>query len=168
METNKIISDSSPLINLAKIDKLELLENLFGKIIIPSAVYNEVINDSQQKNGSAEIIELIENKIVQIKQVDNINLVKALRRDLDYGEAEVIALALEIDADLVLIDETDARRVAETYSLKMTGFIGILIKAYHKGLITNFKYTLDLAIKRGFWINRNFYKSILNNMKIHP
>lgn len=161
MEKAKIVSNSSPLIILSKINYLHLLEKLFGEIIIPKAVYNEVIQDSKSKKGSKEILELINSGTIQIKQVKNINLVKSFRRDLDYGEAEVIALALEINAGLVLIDETDARNIADIYHLAKTGFIGILIKAHKKGLISNIQSILDLAINEGFWINRKLYHKLL-------
>ncbi|MBI4646917.1 MAG: DUF3368 domain-containing protein, partial [Bacteroidia bacterium] len=157
MPNHKIIFNSSPLINLSKIDKLDLIEKLYSKIIIPNAVYEEVVVNAKHKDEIEEINKLIERKIINIKEVKDKYLVKAFRKDLDYGESEVIALALELKADLIVVDETDARRIAEIYEINKTGFIGILLKAHKTGLIHNFKILLDTTIKKGFWINRNLY-----------
>ena len=165
MEKSKIIFNSSPLINLSKIEKLELVEKLFGKIIIPEAVFNELIKDASSKKGSREIKDLINKGVVEVRKVEDENIIKSFRKDLDHGEAEVITLALEINADLIIIDEIEARRVAEIYNLKKTGFIGLLIKAYNKKYIDNFKELLDLAIQKGFWINKNLYKNIINKFE---
>ena len=163
MGQNKVICNSSPLINLSKVGKLSILQKLFRTIIIPVAVYNELINDVAEKEGSNEIAELIKNKVIIIKEVNDKNLVKALRNDLDYGESEVIALALEIGADLLIIDELDARKKAELYNLPKTGFIGLLIKAHSLKYIDNFIELLDIAIEKGFWINRKLYQRIIND-----
>ncbi len=159
----KVICNSSPLINLSKINKLDILKKLFKTIIIPVAVYNELVNDVVEKKGQNKIAKLIEEKTIVVKEVSDKNLVKALREDLDYGESEVIALALEIGADLVILDELDARKKAELYNLQKTGFIGLLIKAHSLKYIGNFIELLDDAIEKGFWINRKLYQRIKND-----
>ncbi len=68
---------------------------------------------------------------------------------LDYGESEVLALALEIGADMVIVDEVDARRIAELHSIKKIGFLGLLVKTKKQRLIENVKDVLDAAISRG-------------------
>ena len=70
-------------------------------------------------------------------------MLQLLRRDLDDGESEVIALAVEQRADLVLLDESDARRTADLYSLSKTGIIGLLIRAKQEGHIDSLKVELD-------------------------
>ncbi len=122
-----IICNSSPIINLSKVHKLDILKKLFDSVIIPVAVYNELIKDTEEKEGHSEIVKLIENKVIVIRKVKDVNLVKALRNDLDYGESEVIALALEIGAHLLILDELEARKKAELYDLPKTGFVGLLI-----------------------------------------
>jgi len=91
----------------------------------------------------------------------NKHLVTALKKDLDHGEAEVIALALEQEHNLILLDETEARKIASFYDLRYTGFIGVLLKAYKSGLINDFKSELDKAIRLGFYINHKLYQRLI-------
>lgn len=117
-----VISNSSPLINLSKLNRLDLLQNLYNKVIIPSGVYQEVVVEAFGRPGSIEIQKLCDNGQILIKEVNNTNLVSALNKDLDKGEAEVIALALETEHNLLLLDETEARKMVSSYNLKFTGF----------------------------------------------
>lgn len=166
MEKNKedvvVVFNSSPIINLSKINCLYLIDNIYGKILIPEAVYDEVIVMGRNKDHVKEIDELVRSGIIEKVAVKNQELVKAFRKDLDYGESEVLALALQLDADLVVIDETDARNIAKIYDLNITGFIGILIKAYQLGIINSVIHYLDLAIENGFRINNKLYEYISN------
>lgn len=150
MDLVKVVSNSSPLINLSKINKLDLLEKLYGKILIPNAVYEELILKGEFQEDIEKISYLIKRNIIEIKNVKDSHFVKALRKDLDRGESEVIALAIEENASLVIIDEVDARRIAEFHELNKTGFIGILLKAKKNGYIDDVIRLLDLAIERGF------------------
>jgi len=93
-------------------------------VVIPTAVYNELIFQGARKKGVSEIEDLISRQVIVVKEVTDESLVKALNKDLDLGESEAIVLALSINADLIIIDEADARRLAEIYKLKKTGFSG--------------------------------------------
>ena len=155
----KVICTSSPLINLSNIDRLDLLESLYKQVIIPKAVYDEIIIKGKQ--DSQKLSKLITGEILRVQKVLNTSLIKALNKDLDYGESEVIALALEIKSDLIIIDETDARRIASMYVLNKTGFIGILIKAKYQGHLNLVKPYLDLAVNKGFRIHKNLYNQVL-------
>ncbi|OQX73469.1 MAG: hypothetical protein B6D61_12475 [Bacteroidetes bacterium 4484_249] len=165
MENRIAVCNSSPIINLSKIHKLGLLKLLFRKVIIPNAVYDELFGNTEYINGSNEIKELIEDGTIEVKSVADINLVKVLRDELDYGESEVIALALEEKADIVIIDELEARKKAELFNLKKTGFIGLLIKAHKLNYIGDFIELLDIAIDKGFWINKNLYNRICKDFE---
>jgi len=79
---------------------------------------------------------------IEVKQTKDKNLIKLLESHLDYGESEAIALALEIDADLILLDDLDARETARIYDLQITGTIGILLRAKFEGKIVSLKDTL--------------------------
>jgi len=90
------------------------------------------------------------------------SLIQLLKRDLDDGEAEAIALAIEQHADLILLDESEARRIAELYHLLKTGAVGILIKAKQLGLIKTLRNELDQLRKGGgFWISEELYHRAL-------
>ena len=157
-KTNKIvIFNSSPLINLSKIKSLDLIEKIYEQVIIPEAVNEEVVISGKSKENVEKIVKLIEKEILEVVKVKNRSLVKSFQMNLDYGESEVLALAIDMDASLIIIDEKEARQVAEIYNLNKTGFIGILIKAEKLGLIDSAIGLIDLAIEKGFRINNNLY-----------
>ncbi len=87
---------------------------------------------------------------------------KLLSRELDKGEAEAIALALELRADQVLIDERRGRRIAARLNLRYTGILGILVEAKNRGLISEVKPLLDALINQAvFWVAAPLYSSVL-------
>ncbi len=106
------------------------------------------------KVKAAEKFELIKSadwiKTLQVKEQ---KLVKLLQSSLDDGESEAITLSLEIGADLILLDDSDAREKARLYGLKITGTIGILLRAKIDGKIDSLKETLKRLKETGFWIN---------------
>ncbi len=140
---------------------MDILFDLYHEVIIPKAVYQEVVTEGAGRPGSRIIKNLCDNNQIQIKEVKNLNLVIALKKDLDKGESEVIALALEIGHDLILLEESDAREMASFYQIKYTGFIGVLLKAYHSGIIDDFKHEIDKAINAGFYLNVKLYNRLI-------
>ena len=128
-----IISNSSPIIHLAKIGRLNLLHEFYNVLVIPATVYAECITEGKER---AEIAVIKRMDWLQVSPVSNQLLVKLLMSELDDGEAEVIALALERNADLVLLDDADAREKARVYQLKITGTIGILLRAKREGKLS--------------------------------
>ena len=112
----------------------------------------------RNRDDAVKISEAVWIKIQKIK--DN-KLKRALMMELDEGEAETIVLALEQSADLILLDDYDARKVARSFGLKVTGTIGILIKAKQEGKIRSLKKEINGLMKSGFWIDRELYKRIL-------
>ncbi len=118
---NIIISDTSCLIILNKIGQLELLSQLYEKITITPEISSEYGN-------------LLPGWI-EIQQVKDPKWQELLELLIDKGEASAIALALETKADLIILDDWKARKVAEKLSIRITGTIGIIIKAKHAGII---------------------------------
>lgn len=157
-----VISDSSPIMNLAIIGQLHLIQELFGEIIIPQQVWAELIVEGKGKPGTNEIEKA---KWIKVAKVKNNSLVKMLTKDLDVGESATIALAIERKANLLLLDETDARNLAEFYNLTKTGVIGILMRAKKRNLIKEIKPMLEkLRTQAHFWIKPDFYEIILSAM----
>ena len=152
----KVISNTTPLISLLKINRLGLLQEIYETIIVPKAVFIE-IEKGKDKPYYTDISQLDWIDIQEIKDK------KALSYffDLDAGEAEVIVLASEIEADLVIIDETLGRRFAKHAGLKVTGTIGILIKAKELGLVEKMAPLLDDMQKKGIWISNKLKEKIL-------
>ncbi len=102
----KLVSNSSPIIHLARIDKLELLKDFFETVIVPEAVHRECIVEGKER---AEVTLIRNTDWLKILQVNDKKLVRLLQSSIDDGESEAITLALEIGADLILLDDSDAR-----------------------------------------------------------
>ena len=131
-----IVSNSSPLINLSLIGRLNILERKFSEIVIPQAVWREVVVDGFGKPGAKEVERA---RWIKVQDVKDRNLVTSLGRYLDAGESEAIALALEVGADIILLDERDARDTAQAFGLNILGVIGVLIWARKKQWVPNLK-----------------------------
>ncbi|MEB3881833.1 DUF3368 domain-containing protein [Lyngbya sp. CCY1209] len=154
-----VVSDTSPINNLAAIDRLHLLHQLYETVLIPEAVYRELTDPDFPVAGAIEVQTF---EWIQTRAVGDRTLVKALSNELDIGEAEAIALAVEIQADQVLIDERRGRLIAAKFNLRYTGILGILVEAKGNGLIAEVKPLLNALIdEAGFWVAEPLYNSIL-------
>jgi len=153
-----VISDSSTLIHLSVIGRLDLLKEFYGKITIPPAVWREVVEEGKGRAGAVEVEEARQAKWIEVMPPGDEPFLRLLRRDLNEGEAEVIALALAQQADLVLLDESEARRIAELCGLVKTGVIGVLMRAKREGKVRSLRAELDnLRHQGGFWIEEGLY-----------
>jgi uncharacterized protein len=158
-----IVSNASPLINLARIGKLGLLQKLYGELIIPGAVWQEIVVEGAGQPGADEVKAA---DWIKKRDVSNRQLTQALKQELDAGEAESIALALEIGADLLLMDEHLGREVARHLGVRYTGLIGVLIEGKRRGLITSIKPYLDqLRDIAGFRLSEVLYARVLQDEK---
>lgn len=130
-----VISDSTPLITLMKAAKLNILQGLFGEVRIPAAVFSELTSNESFRE-EAELIK--SSDFIRVVTVESDERVAFLQRatGLDRGESEAIVYADEIKADLLLMDERAGRRVAQNMNLPMTGSVGILVKAFQVGLMS--------------------------------
>jgi predicted nucleic acid-binding protein len=154
-----IVSDTSPINNLAEINQLHLLHQLYGTVLIPEAVFQELTDPSFPVAGATEVQTF---DWIQTLTVSDRTLVEAMSNELDIGEAEAIALAVEIQADQVLIDERRGRLVANRLNLRCIGILGILVEAKSQGLIAEVKPLLDALVNEaGFWVAEPLYNSIL-------
>ncbi|MDP5018156.1 DUF3368 domain-containing protein [Anabaena sp. UHCC 0187] len=154
-----VVSDTSPINNLAAINQLHLLQQLYGTVLIPEAVYQELTDPDFPVAGAKEVQTFT---WIQIRAVEDRTMLKALSSELDPGEAEAIVLALEMKAEQVLIDERRGRMIAARLNLHYTGILGILVEAKSQGLISTVKPLLDdLINKAGFWVAEPLYKSVL-------
>lgn len=155
-----VISDTTPLISLIKIGSLDILEKMYQEIIIPKAVYDELVINIDYQNE----IEMIQKSVfIQTKIVEESLSVSLLQRQLklDLGESEAIVLANSINADLIIIDERKARRIAKDIGLNVTGTLGILVQAKQSGLIKKLKPLLDKLIESNIRISKELYEEIL-------
>ena len=154
-----IISDTSVLTNLIQLDQLSLLEKLFGHVLIPKKVFSEL----SKIPGQIPIIERI--SWIEIRSVSNSEIVEKLAMQLDLGEAESIALAIEEKADLLLIDERKGRRIAQQNGILITGLLGILIEAKAEKHLKEVKPLLDkLIFEIGFRVSPKLYQQVLTEI----
>lgn len=151
-----VVSDTTPLISLMKLNHLEILKDLYNEIYIPNAVYKEIeFGKNKKYYKDLSLIKWI--NIVEILNKDELNFLKPL----DSGEAEAIILAKELKSDLIIIDEKIGRYYANNAHLKVTGTLGILLKAKRLGLIIELKPLLNELTSKGVWIERSLIQEVL-------
>jgi uncharacterized protein len=156
-----VLSDASPLINFAVIGYLDLLPKIFGRVVIPQTVFEEITVHGEGMTGAKEIQNA---DWVEVKSATNQTLLLALRNQIDPGEAESIVLALELSADLLLMDERLGRRIAKEFQLAVTGTLGLLMDAKRFGHIPSVKPLLDKLIQtNGFRISQQLYDEVLQS-----
>ncbi len=155
----KVVCDTTPIISLLKISQLDLLQKLYGEILIPRAVFEEV-EAGKEKNYYSDLSKL---SWITVVDIANEGAVKSFL-DLDAGEAESILLATELQADLILLDEKLGRFHAKRLGLKVTGTIGVLVKAKSEGLIPGIKQLLSELQERGVWIGENLKDEIIKQV----
>lgn len=154
-----VVSNTSPITNLAAIEHFELFRRLFGQLHIADGVWTELGAGRQAWPGRREVeaAPWIERHLVQTEP-----LIRTLQRDLDRGEAETLVLALELNADLVLMDEREGRRAAQRLGFKVLGVVGMLIEAKRRTLIQNVRPLLDsLREDAGFYLSDAIYHRVL-------
>lgn len=151
-----IVADASPLISFAVLGKLELLNNIFEKIIIPEAVYDEVTVMNKPYSNNLETF--LKGKVKKIK---NDVAVRVLRTELDLGEAESIILALEKNIKDIFIDDFKGRRAAKANGLSPIGTVGVLLRAKKLSLITEVKPLLDILINNKIRIGEDLFNRAL-------
>jgi uncharacterized protein len=153
-----IVSNTTPLSELAKIDRLDLLHSLFTTILIPPTVYAELTTGN---HPAAIMISATPWIVTQpVKQAERI--AQLLQTPgLDQGECAAIALAEELKADRLLIDERAGRKLAQTLGLPIIGTMGILLLAKEAGLLAVIAPLLDDLIDHGTWISPAFYQQVL-------
>lgn len=145
-----VVADSSPLIALCRIGRLKLLHDLFGQLIIPDAVWQEVSASHPGKAGAAEIMSA---SWIERRAVKDMPLVNLLRQDLGAGESEAIVLAREVSADVLLMDERRGREAAKRLGLTCTGLVGVLLEARRRGIVSDpAAVAAELRDVAGFWI----------------
>ncbi len=155
-----VVSDTTPIISLMKVGKLNLLKEMYGEVVIPFAVYDELTCNAAM---AKEIITIEENQFLRVNEVDNHFAVNLLREQMNLGtgESEAIVLAESMQADLLLIDEKRARRIAKEMGIRITGTIGLLLHAKTTEHIINIKPILDEMIAQNIRISDRLYDEIL-------
>lgn len=156
-----VVSNTSPITSLSAIGYVNLLHDIYGTIIIPSAVYEEMTHVGYAVLGTIEVTTL---SWIEKRTLENRSLFEQLNHELHRGESETIALAIALGADRVIMDENPGRKKALSLGLNVIGVLGILLIAKRRGLITAIKPLMDdLISQAGFRINRALYLDVLQS-----
>lgn len=154
-----VASNTSPLTSLAAIGHFDLLQKLYSEIHIAEGVWQELNHGGRRHPGSYEVEKA---SWVHRHEVKNQALVTVLRRDLDQGEAETLALAVELKADFVLLDEKEGRHQAVRLGLRPLGVLGVLLRAKRLGVVLEIRFLLDaLREQAGFFLSESLYWQML-------
>ena len=150
-----IIGDSSALVALATMDKLDLLEKIFSKIYVPQAVYDEIT--ISYKPQSLKLKKFLSDKVV------NVNL-DILKVGLGQGELEAIALYKKLNADFLLIDDRRAKSFAKLNGLNVIGSLGVMILAKDSGFVNSIREDLEKLIDSNLFISQNLLDRVLHEV----
>lgn len=157
MDSRIVVSNSTPLIALAWLKRLDLLPMLFDTVYIPQAVDNE-IQHNPNAVGASELKSASWLKITSVKDALAVSL---LLDQLDAGESEAIVLARELQAGLLLMDERRGRRRAIQAGLNVVGTLGILIQVRRQNLVGPLRPILDQLGQLPFHISEQLYQDVL-------
>ena len=153
-----VVVNATPIIALTIIDQLSLFRDLYGRVLIPPAVRREVLAGGPGRPGAAQLEAASWIEDIQLRDPRRADLIS----DLDRGEAEVIALAQEVNADLVVIDERLGRRHARRLGLPVTGTLGVLLKAKSEGRISRIAPMLEALQDGGIRLANDLVERVMN------
>lgn len=151
-----VVSNTGPLIALAQIVQFDLLHHLFGKIIIPPAVRDEIQDE-------ISVAALTAADWITVQPAQDTLAIQLLKEELDAGESAAIILAKELNADLVLIDERAAARKARALGLHVIGTLGVLLLGKRTNHLSTIKPLLDSLRENDFRMSANLYNQVLHD-----
>ena len=145
-----VISDAGPLIYLGSVGRLALLRDLFGRVIVPQQVWDEVVGGRVERPGSAAVAAA---SWIDVRTPAPSTLAERLVRVLDAGEAAAIGLYHELRADLLLCDDLEARRMAAAEGVRVVGTLGLLVRGKRAGLVDAVGPILTAMLALGFRVS---------------
>lgn len=154
-----VVSNTTPLIGLAVIERFDLLRQLFGRLYIPEAVYREAVVAGREAGGAKQ--EVSTATWIETVKVQDRLAVEVLLDELDLGEAETIVLARELNAAWVLMDEKKGRRKVTELGLDKIGTVGILLKAKQAGLLSQIGPDVERLRRQGVSISQQVIEAVL-------
>lgn len=153
-----VVTDASPLIFLGRLSLLELLPQLYGRVLVPRTVLDEVVRGAPTDPAASA---LLSAAWLEVEEAGEAPLLEALHEELDSGEAAAIALARELGADLLLIDERQGRRIARRLGLAVKGTLGVLIAARNQDLVPELRPLLVRLSEEGAWLSDDLMNEAL-------
>ena len=156
-----VVSNTSPLLNLALIQRLDPLEDQFATLVVPEHVWEELLAGEE---GLPALRSLRSEGPLVVETLDSDELFVELVRELDAGEAAAITYAIENEADLVLLDEREGRKAARRHGLAVTGVVGILLRGVEDDSVS-IETELDRLRDAGFWLSDHLYERVLEQAR---
>ena len=151
----KVLANTTPLIALANINQLELLRKLYETIIVPQAVIDEIVREPAKHR-------VHECSWIKVEKIKDSTQKKMFRARLHAGEVEVMILAREQKADLVIMDDDAAKKTAKFLGLHVTGTLGVLLKAKREGYLEKVEPIMNELIRDGLYISNTVRQYVLN------
>ncbi len=157
----RVIVNTTPLIALCHIGQLDLLKKMYGEIMIPQAVYREL---SQKKESICK--KQVDSSLdwIYVEEIENQMAKSMFKTQLHDGEVEVMILAKERHADIVIIDDANAKKHAKYLKLPVTGTLGVLIKAKRQGYISELKPIIQEMIDKNIYISEKLMRLCLEQV----
>lgn len=156
-----VVSNTSPLIGLARVGRIELLRTVYTHLVIPHDVRDELAAGDDDPTTVVDVAALPWIRSQPVAQV-HLDQVLSAHPALDVGEAAALALAVELGADLVLLDDKAGRRAAGALGVRYTGLVGVLLVAKAQGHLAAIKPVLDeLRAQAGFYLAPRVYADVL-------
>jgi uncharacterized protein len=152
------VVNTSPLLFLSKLDRLDLLKTSSAEVLVPPAVVEEI---QEQPDDASRRIEEALSSWLHIEPVQDRRVVEVLLTEVDAGESEVIALAQEVNADRVVMDDLDGRRLARRLGLNLVGTLGLLLLAKQQGKLESVGKELERLRQVGFRVGEDLWNEAL-------
>jgi predicted nucleic acid-binding protein len=156
----KIVFNTSPLIFLTRLELLKIFLSQTGEYFTPQAVFDEI--QAKEDEVSLSLKTIFANQKIQIKPIQMSVLANSLNQRLGRGESEAMTLALELNADYIILDDFAARREASRLGLQVKGTLAIIKKLQQEGQITidNLEELYQRIISIGFRVKRSIFDDI--------
>lgn len=155
-----VVSDTSPIRALNHLGLLDVLSQLFGRVLLPPAVLDELT-----RSPRFGAVDLSQQEFIEVREPRDTARVQQFRENLDLGESEALALALEVDAEALLIDETAGRLFAKGQGVSVIGTLGVLSRAKTRGLVSQVGPLLDrLRTELGFFVSDELRAEFLRSV----
>lgn len=157
----KVIVNTTPLIALSHVGRLDILKKLYGEVTIPEAVYNELSVKAESVCKKA-----VDSSLdwIRVDKIKNQMAKTMYKTQLHDGEVEVMILAKEVAADVVIIDDANAKKHAKYLGLPVTGTLGVLIKAKQKGYINELRPILQRMVESGIYLSQSLIELCLKQV----
>ena len=153
-----VVCDTSPLLLLTRADRLDLLSALYSRMVLPSAVLEEI---RVQEDESARHIQAYAEQSHVRRERARSEALQKIDETMGPGERAAIAIARDIGAGLGVLDDERGRKEARRHGLSVTGAIGVMIEAKERALISSMRHELDRLVEAGLWIDEALYDRVL-------